>query len=283
MKKIALLLIVVLLGATLTDTEARRRKKVELPEIDTNYVTGSDIVTRTVMTEQDFTTMNMSKFRMSMQFGEQRFALSGSVRMIKDSLIAISIQPLLGIEVARVELFEDRVMVYDKMYKRYGEAPYETLQYALGIPVDFDMMQAVLMNRLNLDTEEKDDTTYISSKYHLEETTDSSYILLGNKPVNGCIPYIEVNKNDFRIKVLGIVKDRALLHFIEYGNIQNIGGVEYPMQMSGELDHDKFYLKADVTVEKVIFNKEVYNPVIPTERYNIISVAQFMDLFKGIL
>lgn len=178
MKKIALLLVVVLLGATVTNVEARRRKKIEVPEIDTNYVTSSDIVTRAVMTEQDFTTMNMSKFRMNMQFGEQRFTLSGSVRMIKDSLIAVSIQPLLGIEIARVELYDDRVVVYDKMYKRYGEAPYETVQYALGFPVDFDMVQSVMMNKFNLAEEEKDDTTYISSKYHIEDTTDSSLLLL---------------------------------------------------------------------------------------------------------
>lgn len=63
------------------------------------------------------------------------------VSHIADSIIVLSLQPLLGIEVLRCELLPAEARVLDKLHRRYAVTDYETLSHDAGEPVTFQTME----------------------------------------------------------------------------------------------------------------------------------------------
>jgi len=68
-----------------------------------------------------------------------------NLRMRKDSVIWISITPLLGIEAARVLIDRDSVVLLDRVHKEWKVRSYDYLGDMLRTPIDFEMIQAVVL------------------------------------------------------------------------------------------------------------------------------------------
>jgi len=76
------------------------------------------------------------------QFGEQSGNIN--VRIRKDSVIWISAS-LIGIEGGRIYITRDSVQVLDKLHREYYAGDFAYLSKRLNVPVNFDMLQALLL------------------------------------------------------------------------------------------------------------------------------------------
>lgn len=72
------------------------------------------------------------------------------LKMVKDSAFQLSVQPLLGIEMFRMELTPDSIKVLDRMNKRYVAENYEDLRGQTPIEFNFYNLQALFINHLFL-------------------------------------------------------------------------------------------------------------------------------------
>ncbi|MDR3262631.1 MAG: DUF4292 domain-containing protein [Tannerella sp.] len=91
--------------------------------------------------------------RVQLEFvtSEKNFSSRANLKIRKNSRIQLSIQPLLGIEVFRIELSPDSVMVIDRMNKRYlSEAFSQIKGEDLQIDFNFYNLQALFTNQLFL-------------------------------------------------------------------------------------------------------------------------------------
>jgi hypothetical protein len=70
---------------------------------------------------------------------------TASLRMAEDSLIWLSITPGLGIEVMRVMFTTDSLKFVDKINKNYGHLSYDQLSQLTGVPINFKMVQAIML------------------------------------------------------------------------------------------------------------------------------------------
>ncbi len=68
-----------------------------------------------------------------------------NLRMRSDSAIWISITPLLGIEVARVLISHDSIILLDRIHKTYMKRDYKYFEDWLNTKVNYDMLQAVIV------------------------------------------------------------------------------------------------------------------------------------------
>lgn len=70
------------------------------------------------------------------------------LKMVKDSAFQLSVQPILGIEVFRVELSRDSIKVVDRLNKRYLVENYSNLRGQTPIEFNFYNLQALFTNHL---------------------------------------------------------------------------------------------------------------------------------------
>lgn len=97
------------------------------------------------------------------------------LKMIKDSAFQLSVQPLLGIEVFRLELSRDSIKVLDRMNKRYLAENYESLRAQTPIAFNFYNLQALFTNRLFLPGEQiVSESQY--SRFRLDQSGSTALI-----------------------------------------------------------------------------------------------------------
>lgn len=70
------------------------------------------------------------------------------LKMITDSILQLSFQPMLGMEVLRVEFSRDSVKMVDRMNRQYLAESYEQLNTTSPIAVNLYNVQALLANRI---------------------------------------------------------------------------------------------------------------------------------------
>lgn len=72
------------------------------------------------------------------------------LKVVKDSALQLSIQPILGIEIFRVQLTPDSIKVLDRINKQYVAENYEDLRGQTPIEFNFYNLQALFINHLFL-------------------------------------------------------------------------------------------------------------------------------------
>jgi len=72
-------------------------------------------------------------------------SFSGQIRIRKDSLIWISLTPMLGIEAIRLMISQDSVKLINRLNNTYFIGDYEYVNRFLNTNIDYDLLQAVLL------------------------------------------------------------------------------------------------------------------------------------------
>jgi hypothetical protein len=72
-------------------------------------------------------------------------SFSGQIRIRKDSLIWITLTPMLGIEAVRLMITQDSVKMINRLNDTYFMGDYEYVNRFLNTNIDFDLLQAFLL------------------------------------------------------------------------------------------------------------------------------------------
>lgn len=97
------------------------------------------------------------------------------LKMVKDSAFQLSVQPLLGIELFRIEVSRDSIKVLDRMNKRYLAENYESLRSQTPIAFNFYSLQALFTNHLFLPGEQMVNES-LYSRFRLDQTGSTALI-----------------------------------------------------------------------------------------------------------
>lgn len=103
------------------------------------------------MNEQAFQFSTLSA-RLNAEITTPSQTLSSRVdlKMIKDSAFQLSVIPMLGIEIFRIEFSRDSVKVMDRLNKRYVAEGYDAMKGSLPVDFNFYNLQALFTNRIFL-------------------------------------------------------------------------------------------------------------------------------------
>lgn len=80
--------------------------------------------------------------------GGKSISSSMQLKMVKGKSISISMRPLLGIEVARVYIADDEIVIIDRIHKVYVKEKASLL--TSGVPVDVATLQDIMLGRPHL-------------------------------------------------------------------------------------------------------------------------------------
>ncbi len=97
--------------------------------------------------EVKFNTLS-AKLNVNLQLPDKEMSSRVEMKLVKDSALQLSIQPILGIEVFRIELNKDSVKVMDRINKRYVAEGYSKLKEQFTIDFNFYNLQALFINQL---------------------------------------------------------------------------------------------------------------------------------------
>jgi hypothetical protein len=114
-----------------------------------------------------------AKVSINYETDDQRQGFNANVRMMQDSIIWVSIAPLLGIEMVRAVITPDSLKLIDRFNKRYYLGRFDRLNQLLDVALDFAMLQSLITgNNVNL---------YAPESYTLGSTQQGYLLEAGGK------------------------------------------------------------------------------------------------------
>jgi len=146
--------LLVLLGAVLLSACASKKHAVSQTstagvEADATPAALKKIVQAVNANRQDEKFLT-SKLSLSVQTGDKKVSLGGSLRMKRDEVIQLSLVTFGILEVARIEITPDYLLIIDKMGRQYVKAAFSDISFLKSAGVDFRTLQALFWDELFL-------------------------------------------------------------------------------------------------------------------------------------
>lgn len=185
-------------GATVTETIGR----VEVKNIDFNYLTA--------------------KGQLKMEGNGESNSSAYTLRVKKDSVIWVSVQPGLGIEAARLKITQDSVLLINRIHKEALATDYSYLSSRFKVDLSYDVLQAMLLGNYKPQGQEK-----VMEAEQLQHIQQLHTNLLFN--------YF-IARDSQKLQQLN-VQDRQTNNSItvKYNNFQDVGQVAFAHEMAAEV------------------------------------------------
>ena len=199
-----------------------------------------------------------ARLNISLQSGMSSRA---NIRIIRDEALRISVQPLLGIEMFRLYVTPEWVVMVDRMGRRYVQDPINSLQEIFPSGFDFYTLQALFTNAL-----------FVSNRNHVEQrdyrnfdislTDDMQYFMQARDRRSGINYSFIVNGYD-RITRANLVHGNNSLLW-DYDHFAIVGNHAFPHRMNVSASTEARHASAEITFSNIATNEafEIY-PTIP--------------------
>lgn len=274
MKTNKILIILILIASILAGCKTQQRKQRPDQHRIAPRISVCDLAQKSYEAQPYFTTMNISKMSMSINYGQMTFTVKSSIRIATDSLLSISIQPALGIEMFRAEFTPSGFKVYDKMNRRYSENSYEYIKLSWGLDVDYKAIEALFSHRLFIP--QSTDPNEICKDFRIEYLADTTAIV-SNTPIGKYTQQFDIDMNNYRLTMSGLRYEDQLVMAITYGALKSFDKTLFPETVYLQTTMTETNVSATLNIEKVKFNEPLYTSPINTSRYKKVG---FMDLIK---
>lgn len=158
-----------------------------------------------------------------------------NIRMHRDSVIWISITPLLGIEAARVLINRDSMVLMDRVHKEWKVRSFEYLGDLLRTPIDFDMVQSVILgNYFSYQRNEKIRSYYEEEPYAILSTLNKRQVRRALEEKDPTRPVIQDFWIDGNYRIIkSRITDDKLDRWVEanYSNFISVGERLFPQNI----------------------------------------------------
>ena len=98
-------------------------------------------------------TLRFSKVKFNLKLDEDDYKMGGTIGLIKDSIIVISIIPLMGYEMARIYCTSDSILVINRTDKNFYKLGLKDELRKYNLSADYEILQSILMNSYFIYTE----------------------------------------------------------------------------------------------------------------------------------
>lgn len=273
MKTNKILIITIFIATILAGCKTQQHK--QKPDKDTTQrISICDLTQKSCNAQPNFATLNISKMSMSVNYGGTQFTFKSSIRIISDSILSISIQPALGIEMFRAEFTPSGFIVYDKLNRRYSENSYEYIKLSWGLNVDYKAIEALFSHRLFIP--QTTDPKEICKDFRIEQLADTTSIV-SNTPIGKYTQQFDIDMNNYRLTMSGLHYDNQLVTAITYGTLKSFDKILFPETIYLQTTMTQTDVSATLNAEKIKFNEPIIISEINISRYKKVG---FMELLK---
>lgn len=143
------------------------RSKKELPDGREVRILNFDKLNAQMNERSTGFTFYSSRVNGRFDDGKLKTPFTAKVRMEKDKAVWMSISVALGIEVARVLLTPDSVMMINRLQKNYFTGSYDYLAETVGVPLSFEMAQAIFTGQSYYPIDKKMKLNFVDNQYEL--------------------------------------------------------------------------------------------------------------------
>ncbi|MDR1724197.1 MAG: DUF4292 domain-containing protein [Tannerella sp.] len=263
----------VLLAFSLSACKTTKSASASEPEImKTEEALFASVIDRSF----HFNTLN-SQLRFHFNNGQKEISSKAQLKMIRNDRLQLSVQPMLGIEVFRLEMTSDSIKVLDRMNKRYMTDSYDHLKGNFKIDFNFRNLQALITNQMFVPNEDEISASHFR-RFRINKSDESAEFALADS--NGYYYTFTAGSNE-RLISTNIEKriDKSALEW-DYRKFQDIENRSFPMEMAVKLLTDsEIQGEATLIFSSMEIDKPLKTEFIIPKGYERITAEQLIKSF----
>ena len=212
-------------------------------------------------------------------YGQQKEISSrAQLKIVYDNLIQISIQPVLGIEMFRIEMNNDSIKILDRMNKQYVIDSYDNIKRYINVDFNFRNIQALLTNQMFIPGENDISINHFR-RFRMSKNNNSAMLRLIDS--NGMLYTFTANSDE---KLLSTNIENGSNSYAlnwDYENFQVVDNRLFPFNMIINLISDNNTQgKAKLTFSSPVINDPIKTDFIIPSGYNQVSTAQIIKMLE---
>ncbi len=224
--------------------------------------------------QPQFATMNMSKISININNDDINLTLKSSIRIVTDSIVSISIQPALGIEMYRAEFTPKEFIIYDKLNRCYSQNNYEYIKLNWGFNVDYKAIEALFSHKIFTPT--TTNPNEICKNFSIKNIADTTTIV-SNTPIGKYTQQFDIDQNTNRLVMSGLRYEDLLVMTITYNTLKSFDKILFPENIYLQTTMTQNKISVTFNIEKIKFNEPLTISPINITRYKKIGL---MNLLK---
>ncbi len=221
-----------------------------------------------------------AKFTATFYRNKKKTNLSGQLRIKHDSIIWISVTPILGIEMARFELTPDSIKFLNRMNSTYMAREFKYINQLLNKTLDFDMAQAFITgNDFSLYDTSLFKALIDNQEYKLMTSNRHKlkrFVRRSEKEISIPLQSIWLDPESFKItRVLLKEAERDSRKFLaEYNEFLTVSNQSIPIKLDYQITTDKEKIRIKIDFSKIQLDEKISFPFSIPETYTE------MEIFK---
>lgn len=232
---IILLIVLTTSCKTLNETVYNRNKALKnIPDVKLlNHVEDNNL---------DFDDIYLRKVEISASINKKKYNVKSNFWIQKDSIINISVIPLMGIEMFRIQFNTDSVIIIDRTKRKITSKDYSFISNIVNVEVNYFVIQSILTNSMfclnGLDNGNdclKKFKNYTKDGFYAFQSIKERRYNKLEKKLKDDIIYQEflIDSEKFRVNkaVVNSIYENKKLE-INYTNFENIDSVLFPKLIS---------------------------------------------------
>lgn len=217
------------------------KSKSQLENKSLNKIGLQELVTNCSKASFMGSTLYLKKCDFNLTINDKIQNASGTIYIHTDSFIVISIQALLGIEVARLRITPTEVVVLDRFHKQVIN--YGLVKFAENFAgLTFKNFQSLLCNQIfnieggssSLFPDDSFKVSYLTDGYGISSVEDKRFLWVQSTELPGFLQQYLVHPTDYSLlKIIISKNDLSRSIAVNYSSFMDLDGFKYPLLMEG--------------------------------------------------
>ena len=237
---------------------------------------NSDLFNDILSSSINYTTFS-SRLNLNINSGSRTLSSKATLRIVKDSAIQISVQPLFGVEMFRLYIDPNKVVLLDRMNKRYVEETTSSLKDKYPVGFDFYTIQSMLTNTLFVAG--MNGFEYIDYRmFKYSQASDLNYNLTAKDSESG-IEYSFVVNGDDRIIQTHLLhsQDKLSLKW-NYDEFAEMAELIFPHRMTTSITTNKRKLNTELRFSGIEIDQPFSISISIPSGYKQVAIADIIKI-----
>lgn len=204
-------------------------------------------------------------------------SVNANMRVRRGEIIRFSVAPILGIEVARIDITPDKIMAVDRMNKRYVELGFAEISSLLNTELDFNILQSLILNEIFIPGKDKLSVADASG-FTLSPYADRALLQVKGTKRIGYSFFTSATDGRLEETVIAL-KDLPYSLHCRYADFTMLGNDVFPqsIEMMSEGTDKKYSL--DMKLSRINTDSNWDSKTELSSKYRKMSVQELLKLF----
>ena len=214
---------------------------------------------------------------MTISTGTKTLSSKGTLRIVNNEAIQLSIQPLFGIEMFRLYVEPDHIIILDRMNKRYVKESFDDIKGKNPIGFNFYTLQSLFTNNLFV-TDKSSVSVQDYKKFKFAESEDN-YLLTGRDKKSEVDYNFYVNGNDQIILTELNMPTKGYSLQWTYDQFSLMKDLFFPYEMKIAASMQKRKLNTSLSLSSIILNDPLTLETSIPDSYTRVELKEVLKMF----